>query len=276
MSIIGYTVYYVVILRSNFIFLGSRMAKTRKSWDQKICTGTYHWSDCTDWRIYKYESIFDIPVSTLESYGWSQLEFGLVLEIPIQKYEVDYSYSTKGGFNHGVYQMLQIDWQYLLERQAYQFASLYWEPDTIQGFFDQFGSWMIERAQYYREKDIRNKATEIAKTTGMSVEDILTILKAQSSTSITQTEDEPEEVIELEPELKDEEDNLPVGTLEKLGNEFFIYASQSNERYKIKDKNLIPGNPKELVGKDFRFTYDPNNPPKSRNAKGWVLTINQI
>lgn len=250
------------------------MGKVRRTWDEKVCTGTFHWSECTDWRIYKYESIFDIPVSVLEAYGWNQLEFGVTIEIPIQKYESDPSYSSRGGFNHGVFQILKIDWQYLLERQAYQFASLYWEGETIELFFTQFGEWMKERASFYKEIEIKKKAQEIAKQTGMNADDIIKILKAEDPThketgSVFNVEEAPKQEIITK--------SLPVGVLEKLGNEFFIHTLSDNLRYKVGDKRLIPGDdPTKEVGKEFEFTFSTENPPKSRNAKGWVLSLVQV
>lgn len=246
--------------------------KRKTDWSKKHLTGEFHWSDCAEWKIHKYGSIFDIPLEVLDQVGWYQIEIGKSVTLPIQKLDIDSSIGARGGFNYNYYQLLRIDWEYLLERQSRLYASLNWGKEEIKLFHDSQLDWLEDRTNFLKEKELEATATELATRLGVSVEELVERLKSQKE------EEEVTETVEItppEPEVPKE----PTGKLEKLGNEYFIYSVKLGGRYKIKDKNILMEHTSEdvtieqLIGIEYEFQYDASNPPKSRNAKGWVVSL---
>lgn len=247
-----------------------------KKWSEKTLTGVYHWSQCQDWRLYKYESIWDLPISYLEEHGWYQIETHPLVEIPIQKLEIDKNYSSKGGFNYRSYQLLQIDWEYLLERQARFYASLHWGQEEIAQFHQTSEKWLIERTTYNRERELHERAEELSKQFGMTVEDVMKIITAKSD-----VKPEPPKPVLLKNGKPVPEGRL-YGDLEKLSNEFFILV-EGKDRYKLHSKNDLKesgepkgANPDRFIGMQYTFSPNTDFPPKSRNAKGWAENIERV
>ena len=249
------------------------MAKTT-NWAQKNLTGVYHWAECADWKLYKYESIWDIPISYLEEHGWYAIEVQPFIEIPIQRLIIDKAYSSKGGFNYRNYQLLRIDWDYLLERQARLYASLHWDKEEIQQFHRTTEEWLVERTNYNKERELQQHAEELAQQFGMSVEDVLKIVTAKSPTKNLNQVETP-----IAPSLPE---GYLKGILEKLSNEFFILVDDK-DRYKLRSKNLLKeegepkgAEPERFIGKEYIFKFSLESPPKSRNAKGWAETLERV
>lgn len=231
-------------------------------WSKKTLTGEHHWSECVDWKLHKYGTIWDIPISVLEQNGWYQVELGVQIRIPIQQLVIDYSYSKKGGFDYSTYQLLLIDWEYLLERQARFYASLHWGVEEISQFHRTQETWLEERARFLKEKELERTAETLAEELGYSKDQVLELLKKK----------EQFETPEGLPIFKD----YLEGRLEKLSNEFFLHIEADNSRYKVRSKDVILQNeprgtkPEKLIGSLYRFQPNTENPPKSRQAKGWV------
>lgn len=244
--------------------------KRKTDWSKKNLTGEYHWTQCMDWKLHKYGTIFDIPVEVLEEAGWYQIEMGVQVTLPIQRLQIDYNYGKRGGQDYSTYQLLTIDWDYLLERQARLYASLSWGNEEIKQFHRTQETWLEERTKVLKEQELFATAKELAEKMGSTSEQVLALLKAQQA----------EEVIPEEPNETEQTENIAV--LEKLGNEFFLYSEKLGGRYKIKDKKSITeaeatgSNPEQFTGLHYAFEYSEDNPPKSRNAKGWVTKLERI
>lgn len=242
--------------------------KRRTDFSSKTLTGIHHWSETIDWRLHKFGCIWDLPVSYLEEYGWYQIELGVEVQVPIQKMVISYEKIKKGAFDHSQYQLVKIDWDYLLERQAKFYASLHWGREEIEQYHRTQEGWLEERSAYYKDQEKLRYAQGLAEQMGMSVEQVLALISKQE-------EDKTEPV-------KAKSETSLIGSLEKLSNEFFLYVSDGNQRFKIRDKSLLleqePKGTKaeDLVDTRYEFEPDYNNPPKSRQSKGWVVSLTRI
>lgn len=237
-------------------------------WSKKRLTGEHHWSECQDWKLHKYGTIWDIPISVLEQSGWYQVEMGVEVTIPIQQLVIDYNYSKKGGFDYSTYQLMAIDWEYLLERQARLYASLHWGNEEIKEFHRTQETWLEERAKFLKEKELERTAETLAEELGYSKDQVLEMLRLKEKTET------PEGLPKFEEYLE--------GRLEKLSNEFFIFIEESNSRYKVRNKDLLTkeepkgAKAENLIGSIYRFQPNTDNPPKSRQAKGWVDSLVKV
>lgn len=241
--------------------------KRSVDWTKKTLTGEYHWTETVDWLLYKYGSVFDIPVRVLEDAGWHQIELGKEVSIPVQHQVINRGYSTNGGFDHKNYQLVRIDWEYLLERQSRFYASLNWGDDEIKQFHKTAEGWLEERTKFLKQLELEKLAEELASKFGKTPEEVLEILK---------TQEQEKEAPKPEPTVEEEKETLPTGKLEKLSNEFFIYSEELGGRYKLNKDCFVGFSPLDNIGKEFSFTYTTDNPPKSRQAKGWVLSLTPV
>lgn len=233
------------------------------AWDKKTCMGQLHWSECKDWKLYTAGNvacadIFSIPVWELERLGWYRVYHDQSLEIPVVKAGWKYLDNGKSAPTRDEYWLVEIDWEYFLERRLLDVVSLQLTDEDVTKLHEIETAWLLERKELYRVQQMKTQAEQLAESFGMSAEDLLAFF------------------LKKEQDIKNKKkEGVFIGTLTRIGNENFL-VTEEGDKYKISkelfERDLAPTD----EGKSFEFKPDLANPPKSsRKPKGWATELKE-
>lgn len=238
----------------------------------KTYTGTYHWTELADEKFItvggsRVSTLWNVPFNDMQQLGIAKLEFEDEIEILCQRQEYEPYRNGKTKLNHNNYQIVKLDFDFLLEWQARFFLMLGWQEEKARQFLSQDTlTYISERIILLRRREIDKQATILAETLGVPKEQIL------------------QQMLTIEPVKKD----YLEGLLIRLANEYFISVGETKDLYKLNKPIAIEwlaSNDYEEAdwdGKGFdkylnnKVQFKPDEkqkPPKSRNAKGWVGSI---
>lgn len=225
-----------------------RIPTKRDTGEEYDLAGSFHWSDWLDTPVRQFNTIWAIPLS---AFG-DEIQTEEGLEVPLCK-----------NTNNQEYYLVHFDANYLKERFYREWVeALRWTSSTVRKFFEINEQWIEDRIAYFKKAELMEQAEHLAALD----------IKGRSA------EFWYEQIVKMnEDESNDEIDERLEGVLEKLSNEYFICTAEKH-RYKVKpdqlNSSVLPGgNILDLVGCTFKFEADVSNPPKSRQAKGWVTVL---
>ena len=252
------------------------------NYTSKNFTGEHHWSECIDWKFItvggaRVQTIFNIPFDELQAQGISRVETEEYIQIFAQRLEFEPYRENKTKVNYNNYQIIQLDFDYLLEWQSRFFMCLGWNEEAICRFLqDKTTEYIAQRTTYLKRKETERIAQELAESLGSTPELVMAQLFAGTM---------PMPQVTQETQPKNDQDNL-LGRLKRLGNEYFLSVDGESEDgkpdlYKVASSMLIEfldgswaTNLQEYVNCEFVFQVDTEQkPPKSRGAKGWVKSL---
>lgn len=256
---------------------------------KKEFKGSAHWFDAKDWSLLyagskAVDDLLSIPTPELEAYGWYKIAHDMSIDIPVVRRAL--RTDGKPGWDYNSYWLVTLDFEFYLERQLRDLVSLKVDEEDLPELQRQVTQWTSDRLDKRKKDQFYRDAESLASQLGIPVEEMLAKLNQPvvPTQPITTTIVRGEEKILVEPESKTDV-YYPTGTFVMLGNESFLEIDKGNgviDRYKLESKTVLAGllkeesvtNPRELVGKRYRFDIDADTPCKSsRKPKGWVKEI---
>jgi hypothetical protein len=257
------------------------MARTI-DYSTKKFTGTYHWTELADTPMTtignaRVGTLWSIPFDKLQELGINRVETEEFIEVlcQIQEWEPYRGKQTKTCYDN--YQIVKLDYEYLLEWQARLFNCLNWSSDKVAKFLQKDTlKYIDERMSYLKRREIERQAEKVAEQLGVSKEKVLAQWFPQ------------QDVVEpVREEIATQ--NYLEGTLIKMSNEWFVSVGEEKDLYKVSNKQTLVDvlinqgfETNSMRGEDLifylnsvvKFQKKENTPPpKSRNAKGWVDSI---
>lgn len=148
-------------------------------YSKKTFTGTFHWTELAEEKFTtvggaRVKSLWNIPFKNLQELGISRVETEEYIEIFCQRQEwEDYNAGhTKTCYDN--YQIVRLDYEYLLEWQARLFNALNWSSDKVEKFLQKDTlKYISERMVYLRRKEIDRQAEALSQQLGIPKELVL-------------------------------------------------------------------------------------------------------
>lgn len=152
----------------------------RLIYEDKKYTGTYHWTEVVEWAFLtigeaRVETLFSIPFEQLKSLGLYRLvESEKYIEVRVQKKE--YKSDAKKGYDYGNYQIIRLDYEYLLAWQERFLNALSENRNLIKNVRDKSLTILEEK----RQQEGNNGTNEI--------KEIYTLTKCADETGFNKSE----------------------------------------------------------------------------------------
>lgn len=153
-------------------------------YEKKKLTGTYHWKEVLDWKFYyigqaRVESLFAIPFEELQSVGLYRVvsDPHAEVKVPVQKSQVK---PGRSGQNYDDYQIICLDYDYLLEWQARFFHTLAGNRNLIQKVLIDIKQESLNILEEKWQEEANNRTNEI--------KEIYTLTKCAEETSFDKSE----------------------------------------------------------------------------------------
>lgn len=252
-------------------------------YSKKTFTGAFHWTELVDDKFTtvgnaRVSSLFNIPFENLQELGISRIETEDYIEVFCQRQEWTEWRGKQTKTNYDNYQIVRLDYEYLLEWQARLFNCLNWNQDKVEKFLQKDTlEYISNRMIYLRRKEIERNAEKLAEQLGIPKEKVLA--------QLLPPEEQPkkEEPIKIEHAIG----NTFEGALIKLSNEWFVSVGEDKDLYKVPNKRMLIDwfvnnayettdvfNLENYLNTSIKFQKKQGvAPPRSRQAKGWVDVI---
>ena len=259
-------------------------------YSKKQFTGAYHWTELSEEKFTtvgnaRVSSLWNIPFENLQELGISRVETEEHIEIFCQRQEWEEYKGKQTKTCYDNYQIIRLDYEYLLEWQARLFNCLNWSDDKVEKFLQKDTlKYISNRMIYLRRKEIERNAEKLAEQLGIPKEMVLKQLLPPEPF----VEEPKKEPVPVE---DDGEDYLE-GTLIRLSHEWFVSVGEEKHLYKIPNKQMLIDacinqgfETDSMKGEDLVFYLNSlvkfrkkegASPPRSRNAKGWVDVIVEV